>query len=160
MEDFIQLEEKNVVNIGVKNSKGENTGVVIKFDLQDVELPLKMNKMEAMHKKNISVLAQKAVAIDKQEDKKGKFLLSWKIEQKLELLKEFYKREMDALDLFIGEGTTKKILKAINRKPYYNMFDDIIDAISPYFDKLDIEADNLIKNIEAKYNINIDEITI
>ena len=157
MEDFIQVKEENVIRIGIKNSNGEDTGLVIKFDLQDVELPLRINKMDALHKKNVSVLKQQAAALDKQEDKKGKFLLSYKEEKKLELLKEYYKKEMEALDLLIGDGMTQKILDKLERKPYYNMFDDIVNPLAPVFEKLEVEADKLLKSIEEKYGVSAND---
>ena len=51
MEDFIQIKEENVIRIGVQDKDGKDTGLVIVFDLQDVDLPLRFNKMEGMHKK-------------------------------------------------------------------------------------------------------------
>lgn len=160
MEDFIQIKEENVLKIGVKDKDGKDTGLVITFDLQDIDFPLRFNKMDGLHKKNLSVLKQQGAAIDKQEDKKGKFLLSWKTEKKIELLKEHYQREMVALDLLIGEGMTQKILDAIDRKPYYNMFDDIVEALLPVLNKIDSEATKLINSVEKKYGVNIDEVTI
>ena len=160
MEDFIQIKEENVLRIKVKDKDGKDTGLVITFDLQDVDLPLRFNKMDGLHKKNLSVLKQQGAALDKQEDKKGKFLLSWKTEKKLELLKEHYQREMTALDLLIGDGMTQKILDAIGRKPYYNMFDDIVESLLPVLDKVDTEATKLINSIEEKYGVSVDEFTI
>ena len=160
MEDFIQIKEENVIRVGIKNSKGEDTGLVIKFDLQDINLPLRINKMEAMHKKNLSVLRQQAAALDKQEDKKCKFLLSYKTEKKLELLKEHYEKEMQAIDCLIGEGMTRNILNSLDREPYYNMFDDIVEPLEPIFEKLDKSANDLIDKIEKKYGVNIDDVTI
>jgi len=154
MEDFIQLQEKNVLRYGIKDINGNDTGVVIKFDLQDMEMPLRINKMEAMHKKNQSILRQQAIALDKQEDKKGKFLLSWKQEQQIKLLNEFYSKDMEALDLLIGDGMTQKILDAINRKPYYDMFDDIVAALEPALDMLNKEAEAMFDNIVKKYGID------
>lgn len=160
MEDFIQIKEENVIRVKVKDKDNKDTGVVITFDLQDVSLPLKFNKMEALHRKNLSILRQKGVALDKQEDKKGKFLLSWKAEKKSEILEEHYKKEMEALDLLIGEGTTQKILNALGRNCYYNMFDDIVDSLTPILDKMENEADKLIKKVEEKYGVDSNELVI
>lgn len=160
MEDFIQMKEENVIRVGIKDKDGNDTGLIIKFDLQDIDLPLKFNKMEAMHKKNLSILKQQAMALEKQEDKKGKFLLSWKKEKAIELLKEHYEHEMEALDLLIGAGMTKKILEKLDRAPYYEMFDDIIDELEPIMDKLNADADKLLDNIKTKYGVDLDGITI
>lgn len=155
MENKIQLEEKNVLRFNLEKANGEDTGLVIKFDLQDIELPLRINKMQELHTKNASVLKQKLVALDKKEDKKGETLLSWKQEEQIKLLREFYDNDMKALDMLIGQGMTKKILKAIDRYPYYDMFDDIINALKPAFDKLENEANSMLSDVKKKYgNLN------
>lgn len=155
MENTIQIEENNVLRFKVKKANGEDTGLEIKFDLQDIELPLRINKMEELHRNNVSILRQKAKVIDKQEDKKGKNLLSWKQEEQIKLLREFYDNDMKALDMLIGQGMTKKILKAIDRYPYYDMFDDIVNSLKPIMKQLDDEVNSMFDNIKKKYgNIN------
>ena len=64
MENTIQIEENNVLRFKVKKANGEDTGLEIKFDLQDIELPLRINKMEELHRNNVSILRQKAKVID------------------------------------------------------------------------------------------------
>lgn len=156
MKDFIQIEERNVLKFGIKNAKGEDTGLVLKFDLQDIELPLRISKCEAMHRKNVSVLRQMVQALEKQEDKKGKYLLSWKEEEKIKILKDFYKKEEETIELIIGEGMVKKILDALDRKPYYDMFDDIIEGIEPVLGIIEKESGNLLESIKKKYGANED----
>lgn len=158
MENKIRLKEKNVLRFKVEMANGEDTGLEVKIDLQDIELPLRINKMEQIHKKNLSLLKQKAQAIEKQEDKKGKYLLSWKEEENTKLLREFYENEEKALDMLIGQGMTKKMLKAMDRYPYYDMFDDIVQALEPVFNEVEKEAHNMydeaknmIDGIKEKY---------
>lgn len=155
MENSIQLEEKNVLRFNVKKANGEETGLVIKIDLQDIELPLRINKMEEIHKKNVSILRQKAKALEKQEDKKGNKLLSWKQEESIRLLREFYDNDMKALDMLIGQGMTKQILKAIDRYPYYDMFDDIVSSLQPVLGRIEQEANSMFDDIKKKYG-NVD----
>lgn len=159
MENTIQLEEKNVLRFRVKKANGEDTDVVIKIDLQDIELPLRINKMDEMHRKNLSILKQKKTALEKQQDKKGEKLLSWKQEEAIKLLREFYDNDMKALDMFIGQGMTKKILKAIDRYPYYDMFDDIVSSLQPVIGRIEQEANSMFDDIKKKYG-DIDEGTI
>ena len=153
MENTIQLQEKNVLRFNLQKANGEDTGLEIKFDLQDIELPLRISKMEDMHKKNLSLLKQKATVIEKQEDKKGSKLLSWKQEEQIKLLREFYDNEMKALDMLIGQGMTKKILIAIDRYPYYDMFDDIVSSLEPAFKQIEKEAGNMFDEIKKKYGV-------
>lgn len=151
MENTIQLSEKNVLKFKVKKENGEDTGLVIKIDLQDIELPIRINKMEEIHKKNLSLLKQKYAVLSKKDDKKGSTLLSWKQEEEIKLIREFYDNEMKALDMFIGQGMTKKILKAMERYPYYDMFDDIVASFEPVLDIIENEANNMITDIKKKY---------
>ena len=160
MENTIQLEEKNVLRFNVKKANGEDTGLVIKIDMQDIELPLRISKMEEIHKKNVSILRQKAKALEKQEDKKGNKLLSWKQEESIRLLREFYDNDMKALDMLIGQGMTKQILKAIDRYPYYDMFDDIVSSLQPVLGRIEQEANSMFEDIKKKYGNAADGTTI
>lgn len=160
MENSIQLEEKNVLRFNVKKANGEDTGLVIKIDLQDIELPLRISKMEEIHKKNVSILRQKVKVLEKQEDKKGSKLLSWKQEESIRLLREFYDNDMKALDMLIGQGMTKQILKAIDRYPYYDMFDDIVSSLQPVLGKIEQEANSMFEDIKKKYGNVADGTTI
>lgn len=150
MADFIQLKKDNIIRIGIKDYEGNDTGEHLEFDLEGIDLPLKLNECEAKHRKNLEYLRNQFLIIDKKEDKKGKFILSWKEEEKLKILQEFYKREMEALDLFLGEGGTKKLLNG--RKPYYSMYDDINDMLEPILPKLKVSADSIAKKIKEKYS--------
>lgn len=155
MADFIQLKKDNILRIGIKDTDGNDTGEHLEFDLEDIEMPLKLNESEMKHRKNYEYLRNQFVIIDKKEDKKGKFMLSWREEEKVKALQEFYKREMEAMDLFLGEGATKKLLNG--RKPYYSMYDDIMDIIEPIMPKLEVNADNIINKIKNKYSEKTNE---
>lgn len=158
MENFIQLKKDNILRIGIKDTNGVETGEHLEFDMEDIELPLKLNQCEAQHRKNFEYLRNQFVIIDKKEDKKGKFLLSWKEEEKLKVLKEFYQRETDALDLFLGKGGTKKLLNG--RNPYYTMYDDISDILQPILPKLKTNVEDISKKIKNKYSKNVEKNTL
>lgn len=150
MADFIQLKKDNILRIGIKDIQGNDTGEHLEFDMEDIELPLRLNECEAKHRKNLEYLRNQFVIIDKKEDKKGKFILSWKEEEKLKILQEFYKREMEALDLFLGQNGTNKLLNG--RKPYYSMYEDINDMLVPILPKLKLKADDIANKIKEKYS--------
>lgn len=150
MENFIQLKKDNIVRIGIKDADGNVLNEHLEFDLEDINLPLKLNKMEIEHKKNLNSLKIQLSALEKKEDKKGKYLLSWKEEEGLKILKTFYEKEMDALDLFIGKGMTKVLLNG--REPYYNMYDDIAEILEPIFPLLEKNFDNIINKVKDKYS--------
>lgn len=149
MENFIQLKKDNILKIGIKTSDGVDTGEHLEFDLEDLELPLRLNQSEIEHKKNLQNLKMQIQIIDKKQDKKGKQLLSWKEEEKIKAYKEFYKREMNALDLFVGEGGTAKLLNG--RKPYYSMYEDMGEILEPIMPLIEQRTQDIIKNIKEKY---------
>lgn len=148
-ENFIQLKQDNILRIGIKDANGEYTGKHLEFDLEDIELPLKINEAEAKHRKNLEFVRNQFLIIDKKEDKKGKFLLSWKEEEKIKVLNDFYKKETEALELFLGEGAIGKILNG--RKPYFSMYEDINEMLEPILPKIEIRAENIINKIKNKY---------
>jgi hypothetical protein len=151
-ESFIQLEKSNVFIVKIKNSDGEDTGKQLEFDLEDMELFLRLNECDEAHKRNMKYLKDQFMIIDKKQDHKGKKLLSWKEEEKLKVLQKVYKDEMDALDLFIGKGKTQMILDLMGRKPYFTMYDDIGKLIEPILPKLKINVEGIKEKITKKYN--------
>ena len=149
MADFIQLKKDNILRIGIKDTEGNDTGEHLEFDLEDIELPLKINECEIKHKKNVEFIRNQFILIDKKEDKRGKFILSSREEEKLRALKEFYKREAEALDLFLGKDGTKKMLNG--RSEYYSMYEDINEMLEPILPKLKLRADDIANKIKDKY---------
>ena len=149
MENFIQLKKDNIIRFGIKDVNGKDTGEFLEFDMESVEYPLKLNKCDILHKKNLEYVKNEFLIIDKKQDHKGKYILSWKEEQKLEVLKEFYKREMEALDLFLGKDGCKKLLNG--REPYYSMYEDIAEAIEQILPKLKLSVDEIGDKIKEKY---------
>ena len=155
-ENFIQLKKDSILRIGIKDNDGNDTGEHLEFDMEDINLALRLNECDEKHRKNLEFLRNQFIIIDKKEDKKGKKILSWKEEEKLKVLQEFYKREMEALDLFLGENGTKKLLNG--RNPYYSMYEDINDMLKPILPKLKLRADDIVKKIKDKYsNVNNQE---
>lgn len=149
MENFIQLKKDNILRIGIKTADGKETGEHLEFDMEDIELPLRISECETQHRKNINDLRMKTLLIDKKEDKKGKKILSWKEEEKIKLFKEFYEKEMESLDLFLGKGGTAKLLNG--RNPYYSMYEDISEILKPILPLLQKSTDDIINKVKEKY---------
>ena len=110
MQDFIQLKKTNILKIGIKDAEGNDTGEHLEFDLEDIELPIKVNQSAVEHKNNMNYLKSQYTIIEKRQDKETNGIFTANEKEKLNTLKEFYRREIKALDLFLGEGGTKKIL--------------------------------------------------
>lgn len=150
-ENYIQLKKHDIFKVEIRDDQGKPTGEYLTFDLEDIDLPLKINECEARHNRNVEYLKSTYAIIEKKEDKKGKYLLSWREEEKIKALKDFYTKEIEALDLFLGEGGTKKLLNG--RKPYYSMYADFGEILKPIMPKLENKADTIKKNIIEKYKM-------
>ena len=77
-------------------------------------------------------------------------------EEQVRIIQEFYKKEEKALDLFLGEGATKKMLNG--RKPYLTMFEDISERIAPILPQLKLEYSNIVDKIKSKYSQKEDNV--
>lgn len=150
VEQFIQLKKDNILRIGIKDQEGKDTGERIEFDLEDTGLLLRLNEVEEMHKKNVAYVRGQVIAIDKKQDHLGKKMLSYNTEAKIKLFNEFYKREMEALDLFLGKGGTQKLLNG--RNPYLSMYDDIQDMLEPIMPLIEQRATSIADKIKLKYS--------
>lgn len=148
--NFIQLKKDNILRFGIRTAEGEDTGEFLEFDVEDVELPLRINKSDIMHKKNLQGLKMGLAILEKKEDKKGKYLLSWKEEEQIRLINDFYNKEIDALDLFLGEGGTRKLLNG--RKPYFTMYNDIAEYLEPIMPKIRDKSQNIVDVVIKKYD--------
>lgn len=155
MENYIQLKKNNILKIGIRDEHGNPTGECLTFDFEGTTALSKLSRCETMHKQNQKNLQNKLYIIDKKEDKKGEGLLSWKEEQKLKAYEEFYNDEIKALDLFVGEGGTRKLLNG--REPYYTMYEDIGDILEPIMPLLKINLEEINKKIISKYSDNSGE---
>lgn len=153
--EYIKLKKDNIFRVGIQDEEGNDTGNVLEFDLEDLELPFRAQEAEYQHKKNIEKLRADFVLADKKTEKKGKKIMSSREEEKLRALQEFYLKEEKALDLFLGEDGTKKFLN--NRKPYFEMFDDILEYLEPILPKLELHKEDIVEKIKRKYNAKKEE---
>lgn len=126
----------------------------MEFDLEQVDYRLKLNECEKLYKKSWQELKAKKLVIEKRPDKKGKYLLSYNEEEIAKAEQEYYNKIMEALDLFLGEGGTAKLLNG--RKPYLRMFIDISEIIEndimPLIEKKSKQIqDEVKKSIKEEY---------
>lgn len=156
MKEYIQLKDDNVCRIKIKNKQGEICGELV-FDLEDIELPVRYEKMFEMHKQNESWVRHQFIIIDKRQDKPGNILSSNEME-KLRAMKDFYKKDMKALDYFLGEGKTQMILDIMGRKPYISMFDDIGEALKPINKILEKNSKITEEKIKDKYKVDVENV--
>lgn len=148
--ESIQLKNDNLFKIGIKNNEGQDTGEVITIDMEDIELPLKLQECETKIKQNEMWLGIQKKQIESRPDKKGKKLLSANQESLIKLLNEFYARQTKAWEIFLGDGAISKIL--CGRKPYYTMFVELNEQLIPLMPKIKENCKSIQEKIKAKYN--------
>ena len=69
-------------------------------------------------------------------------------------IKTYYKEVEEAMDLFLGEGGTKKIFGS---RRYLRMFNDLSDMLKPIMPKLKLNSESIIDQIKLKYGDQEDE---
>lgn len=155
-ENFITLSESsNVLRLKIRTQDKKETGEELVFNLNDIELIDKLDKMWNEHRKNRQWINNQLTIINKKQDfkKKGQ-LMSNNEKLKYEAIKSFYKKQKETYDLFLGEGGVDKLL--YGRPLEWGTLEEIATIISEQISpKLDITMDNIEKEIKSKYKIDI-----
>lgn len=156
IDNFIQLKKSNLLRLGIKDVDGNDTGEYLEFQLDDIELPLRYQELIEMDKKNRTNLRNQMLIIDKREDVKGKKLFSKNEEDKLKALNDFFKKETNIYDMFLGKDGVKKLLNGAKLGfGSLAMIDELIEQqIKPYLDNNIVDIANQIK---GKYGVNVVE---
>ena len=151
-DNVIQLKQaKDVLRLKIKDENGNDTGNFLEFNLGDLDYLLILQDMMEADKKNRAYLKNQYDIIDKKQDHKGKKLFSSNEEAKIKATNEFYKKEAEIYDMFLGKDGVKKLLNGRKLTPAtLDEIDEIIEkAILP---KLQIKAEDIKKDIMAKYS--------
>ena len=150
-DNFIQLNKGDVLRLEIRTSDGKSTGEFLEFDLEDIELPLKYQELIEKDKKNKENLKNQFLIIDKRQDVKGKKLMSKNEEDKIKALNDFFKKEEEIYNMFLGENGVKKLLNG--RKLGWTSLSSIDEIIEKQIIKhLDLSMDNITKKVKEKYS--------
>ncbi len=153
-ENYVQLNNNDILRLKIRTADGKETGEVLEFDFEDIELPLKYQELIEKDKKNREKLKNQIYMIDKKQDVKGKKLLSKNQEDKIRALNEFFKNEIEVYNIFLGENGVQKLLNG--RKiglTTLKEIDDIIEKqIAPYI-KINISKIN--DKVKEKYGKSV-----
>ena len=152
-DNFIQLKrDVNVLRLGIKDEEGRDTGEFLTFNLEDIELPLRYQEIIEEDRKNRLYLKNQFTIIDKKEDHRGKKLMSANEEAKIRALNEFYKKEVEVYNMFLGDNGVQKILcgRALSWTTLEEIDKIIEEVIVP---KLNIKAENIKQKIMTKYQV-------
>lgn len=149
-DNYIQLNKKETLKLGIRDDKGEPTGEFLEFNLGDIELPLRYQEMIEADKKNKSWLKNQLVIIEKRQDVKGKKLLSKNEEDKIKAFNEFYKKEVEIYNMFLGKNGVQKLL---NGAPLtwdsLSIIDEIIET--QIIKHLDLDMKRITEKVKEKY---------
>lgn len=138
----LRIEQKGLYEIEV-NDKGET----IVFDTLDLDLPFKFN--DAFIQAN-QALEEFKTKYDKIRHKKNKEygVITTNDEEVRKLKDETFKKLRNALDCFLGEGGCQKIFGDRN---YPQMINDLLEALKPHLDKLDLSYESTGQRVKDKY---------
>ena len=150
-DNTIQLKKKDLVKFKILDEDGKETGDWLEFDMGDIELPLRLQELVERDKLNRANLKNKFIVIDKKQDHKGKKLLSSNEEEKIKVMNEFFKEEVEVYNMFLGDNGVQKLLygRKLSWDTLTEINDIIIEVITP---KLDISIDKMTKRIKEKYS--------
>lgn len=150
MKDCIQLQKDDVLRLKIVDSEGTDTGEHLEFNLSDIELPLRYQELLEKDKKNKENLKNQMLIIDKRQDVKGKKLLTKNEEDKIRALNDFFIKEIEVYNMFLGPRGVEKLLNG--RKFTWTTLqeiDEIIEKqISPH---LDISMKSITEKVKEKY---------
>lgn len=156
--DTIQLKRnENILRLRIKDEDGNDTGNFLEFNLEDIELPIRYQEIIELDKKNRLDLKNKYTIIDKKQDHKGKKLLSSNEEARIKATIEFYKKEVEIYNMFLGENGVEKLLNG--RQLSWGTLQEIDEIIEQVIvPKLEISAENIKKKIMSKYGTKRDDV--
>lgn len=157
MDNYIQLNKDDRLKLEIITEDGKTTGEYLIFDLEDVELPLKLQNMLEEHKKNRQWIRNQEIIINKREDVKGKKLMSKNQEDMVKAVNEFFRKETEIYNEFLGENGVQKLL---NGRPMgWTRLQEIDEIIDKYImPKLEMNKENIKEKIKRVYgNVKVED---
>lgn len=155
-DNVIKLNKKDTLRLKIQTEEGIDTGEYLEFDLLDLELPLIYQELIEKDKKNKAYLQNMLKIIEKRQDVKGKKLLSKNEEDSIKVINEFFKKEKEIYNMFLGERGVEKLLNG--RKLGWTTLEEIDEIIEKQIvPHLDIKMSNIQDKIKAKYKQTIDK---
>lgn len=152
--EYIKIQKKDIYRLGLADEDGnpkldENGNeMYLEFDLADINLPFRWQECEEKIRLARESLRNKFLIIDKKQDHKGKKLMSYREEAKMEELKKYYKEMEKAMDLFLGEGGTQKVF---DDRRYWEMFDDLAEWLQPHMKDIKLDFQRMQDRMKMKY---------
>ena len=150
-DNVIKLSKDSVFRLGIQTAEGKDTGEYLEFQLDDIELPLRYQELIEKDKKNKENLKNQMLIIDRRQDVKGKKLLSKNEEDKIKVLNDFFIKEVEVYNMFLGPRGVEKLLNG--RKFTWTTLqeiDEIIEKqITPH---INFSMEDITKKVKEKYS--------
>ena len=150
MEKIIKINDKDILRLKIKTNEGKDTGEYLEFDLEDIELPLRLQEMMEKDSKNKKWLRDRLLIIEKKQDVKNNKLLSKNEEEKIKAINSFFNKTIEIYNMFLGANGVQKLLNG--RKFGWTSLqeiDEIIEKqIAPY---IATNAEDITEKIKNKY---------
>lgn len=153
---FIQLNDnKDVLKLWIKTKDGKETGEYLEFNLEDIELLDTLQKMNDETNKNYQWIKNQITIIEKKQDfKKKNKIMTNNEEMKYNAIKQYYKKQKDIFNMFLGENGVEKLL--YGRKFDWETLEEINNIIKNQISpQLNITMDNITNKIKNKYKIEM-----
>lgn len=152
-DNIIKLNKDNILRLRIETNEGEETGETLEFQLDDIELPLKYQDLLEKDKRNREQLRNQINIIEKRQDVKGKKLLSKNQEDEIRAVNEFFNKQIEVYNMFLGDRGVEKLLNG--RKFSWTTLQEINTIIEqqimPHLEK---NAKNIKQQIKEKYNVD------
>ena len=101
-DNYIQLKDsEDILKLKIRDEEGNDTGESLVFNLEDIELPIKYQKIIEEDKKARKNLQNQFIIIDKRQDHKGKKLLSSNEEAKIKAMQVLAIYNLLLFDLYL-----------------------------------------------------------
>ena len=157
MENTIKLNKKDTIRLNITTDEGIDTGEFLEFDLNDISLPLRYRDLIIKDKENRSWYKKETIIINKRQDSKGKGdYLSKNEEDLLKAAEEFFKKEVEIYNMFLGENGVEKLLNGgkLGWTSLQDIDELIKEQIIPVLNKNVKSMEDLIKQ---KYSLDKEE---
>jgi len=155
-EKYIQLDKSDTLKLGIRDAEGKPTGEYLEFDLEDIELPLRLQNMIKKVQFIKSDLDKKLLIIEKKQDYKGKNMMSSNEEAQYRAFRDAMRELEKVYNSFLGENGVKKLLGGGNLQwTSFNKIDKIIEEqIMP---KLNFKSLDIKKKIKTMFDKSQEE---
>ncbi len=155
-DNVIKLNNNDILKLEIVTDKGEKTGEYLEFDLEDIELPLRYQELIEKDKKNKEYLRNQILIIEKREDVKGKKLLTKNEEDKIKAFNEFFMKQIEVYNMFLGPRGVEKLLNG--RKFTWTTLQEIDEIIEKQImPHVKIDMKKITDKVKSKYKQAVDK---